>query len=45
MYHTIEFDQALTLDLEISRKQPVERAMIKKGTQYRAQVKPYGVRM
>ena len=41
MYHTIEFDEPLTLDLEISAKQPLERVSVKKGTRLRAQVRPY----
>jgi len=41
MYHTIEFDEPLTLDLEISAKQPLERVSVKKGTRLRAQIKPH----
>ena len=41
MYHTIEFHEALTLDLEISRKQPVERVSIVKGTRMRVQLRPH----
>ena len=40
MYHTIEFGKPLTLDLEISRKQPLEQVAIEKGTRLRAQVRP-----
>jgi len=40
MYHTIEFDEPLTLDLEISRKHPLERLSVAKGTRLRAQVRP-----
>jgi len=43
MYHTIEFDEALTVDLEISRKQPLERVSIRRGSRLRAQLKPYVV--
>jgi hypothetical protein len=41
MYHTIEFAVELAADLEISRKQPLERVLIRKGTRARAQIKPY----
>ena len=41
MYHTIEFDEALTLDLEISRKQPAERLSVAKGARMRAQLRPH----
>jgi hypothetical protein len=41
MYHTLEFDAELTVDLEISRKHPLERLSIRKGSRYRAQLKPY----
>ena len=41
MYHTIEFADELTVDLEISRKHPLERLRIRKGTRLRAQMKPY----
>jgi hypothetical protein len=43
MYHTIEFDEALTVDLEISRKHPLERVSIRRGSRLRAQLKPYVV--
>jgi len=43
MYHTIEFDEPLTLDLEVSARQPLERVSVKKGTRHRAQIKPYVV--
>jgi hypothetical protein len=43
MYHTIEFDEPLTLDLEVSAKYPLERVFVKKGTRLRAQIKPYVV--
>jgi hypothetical protein len=43
MYHTIEFSVDFMADLEISRKHPLERVRIRKGTQVRAQVKPYVV--
>jgi len=41
MYHTIEFGEALTLDLEISRKQPLERLSVAKGARMRAQLRPH----
>jgi hypothetical protein len=41
MYHTIQFAVEFTVDREISRKQPLERLLIVKGTCMRAQVKPY----
>ena len=40
MYHTIEFTEPLTVDLEISRKQPLERLSIRKGTRVRVQLRP-----
>jgi hypothetical protein len=41
MYHTIEFTRALAADLEISRKQPMERVRLRAGMPLRAQIKPY----
>ncbi len=41
MYHTIEFAEAFVADLEISRRQPLERVLIRKGARVQAQVKPY----
>ena len=41
MYHTLQFDAALTVDLEISPKHPLERLCIRKGTRLKAQLKPY----
>lgn len=41
MYHTIQFDETLTLDMEFSRKQPLERVSIVKGTRLRVQLKPH----
>src|SRR5207253_11106723 len=43
MYHTLEFDAELTIDLEISRKHPLERLCIRQGTRRRAQIRPYVV--
>ena len=41
MYHTIEFAADLTVDLEVSPKQPLERVRMRKGMRRRAQVRPY----
>jgi hypothetical protein len=41
MYHTIEFCTAWTVDLEVSANQPLEKLRVRKGTQLKAQVKPY----
>lgn len=41
MYHTIEFTVESLIDLEISRKQPLEQLLIRKGTRVRAQVRPH----
>ena len=41
MYHTIEFVEAFMADREISRKQPLERMLIRKGTRVQVRVKPY----
>lgn len=43
MYHIIQFNRELTVDLEISRKRPLERLRIRKGTRLTAQVKPHVV--
>jgi hypothetical protein len=43
MYHTIQFAIDLTIDLEVSPKQPLERVCLRKGTPMRAQIKPYVV--
>ena len=43
MYHTIEFDEPLTLDLETSPRHPLERVSIRKGARLRAEIKPYVV--
>jgi len=43
MYHTIEFAGHLTVDLEFSPKQPLERLRIRKSTRLQAQIKPYVV--
>jgi hypothetical protein len=41
VYHTIEFGVEFVADLEVSRKQPLERVRIRKGDRLPAQVKPY----
>ena len=43
MFHTIQFAGDLVLDLEISRKQPLERLLVRGGSRVRAQLKPYVV--
>jgi hypothetical protein len=43
VYHTIEFAVESVVDLEISRKQPLERLLLGKGARLRAQIKPYVV--
>ena len=43
MYHTVQFNEPLTLDLEVSARQPLERVSVTKGTRLRAQVRPYVV--
>jgi hypothetical protein len=41
MYHTVEFAVEFMVDLEVSRKQPLERVLIRRGTRVRAQLRPY----
>jgi hypothetical protein len=41
MYHTIEFAVESVVDLEISRKHPLEQLRIQKGARMRVQIKPY----
>jgi hypothetical protein len=43
MYHTIEFDTDLLVDLEISPKHRLERLLISRGTRLQVQLKPYVV--
>ena len=43
MYHTIKFRTECLVDLEVSRKQPLERVLIRSGKGLRAQLKPYVV--
>ena len=37
MFHTIEFAVDFTVDMEVSRKKPLERVCMQKGTRRRAQ--------
>jgi hypothetical protein len=41
VYHTIEFNGDLLVDLEVSSKKPLERLRIRKGTRFCVQLKPY----
>ncbi len=41
VYHTNEFGVEFLIDLEVSRRQPLERVRLRKGDRLRAQVKPY----
>ncbi len=41
MFHTIKFTGDLTVDLEVSPKQHLERLRIRKGDRLQAQIKPY----
>jgi hypothetical protein len=41
VYHTIEFQGHLTLDLEISPRYCLERFVVRKGARVRTQIKPY----
>jgi hypothetical protein len=41
MYHTIEFAEEFTVDLEISPKHRLERMLIRRGTRLQTQIKPY----
>jgi hypothetical protein len=41
MYHTIEFNADMRVDLEVSRERPLERLAVRKGTRTRAQIRPY----
>jgi hypothetical protein len=45
MYHTLEFAAEFMVDLEVSRKQPLERVLIRRGTRVRAQLRPYVIEM
>jgi hypothetical protein len=40
MYHTIQFIEEFSGDLEISRKHRLERILLRSGTQVRAQIRP-----
>jgi hypothetical protein len=41
MFHTIEFTFDSLLDLEVGRRKPLERVLIRRGTRRRAQIRPY----
>lgn len=41
MYHTVEFLNDFVADLEVSRQQPLERVMIRKGSRRQAQLRPH----
>jgi hypothetical protein len=43
MFHAIQFTTELTVDVELSRKQPLERVRIREGSRLRAEIKPYVV--
>jgi hypothetical protein len=43
MYHAIVFTENMTLDVEVSAKQPLERLRVRIGTRTYAQLKPYVV--
>jgi hypothetical protein len=40
MYHTIEFTAEFSGDLELSRKQRLERIQLRSGTRVRVQIRP-----
>jgi hypothetical protein len=41
LYHTIEFKVTGMIDLEVSRKQAMERLCVERGTRIRVQLRPY----
>jgi hypothetical protein len=41
MYHTLEFQRDLAVDLVLSPRQPLERLHLKKGSRMVAQLRPY----
>ena len=43
MYHVIEFADDFLVDLEVSRKQPLERILVRGGTRLEVQMRPYVV--
>jgi hypothetical protein len=43
VYHSIEFADDLTVDLEVSPRHRLERLLIHRGTRLAAQLKPYVV--
>jgi hypothetical protein len=45
MYHTIAFNESMTLDVEISPKHFLEQVSVEAGTQLQAEIKPYVVEL
>jgi hypothetical protein len=43
MYHEVMFNTDFYADLEVSPREPMQRVMIRKGTCWRVQLKPYVV--
>jgi hypothetical protein len=43
MYHTLEFAYEYLGSLEVSRKQPLDRVLLRAGDRVRAALKPYVV--
>jgi hypothetical protein len=41
MFHTIEFNVTGMIDIEVGRKQPLERLCVERGTRLRVEVRPY----
>jgi hypothetical protein len=41
MFHHIQFNESVKVDLEVSSKQPLERLCIGKGARFRAQLRPH----
>ena len=41
LYHTIEFNVTGMIDVEVSRKQPMERLCVEQGTRLRVELRPY----
>lgn len=44
MYHTIEFNCDLMLDLRVGRNKPLERLRVRKSDRISAQLEPYVVK-
>jgi hypothetical protein len=45
MYHTIEFNRDIILDVEISPKHRLERLKVRRGTRIPAQLRPYVIEL